>query len=70
MIDYAKTKENCRLYKHAAIARECDVTPPLVSMFLAGKLRYLNGEKAQRIIGLLRQHNLLVEVADEQDVAA
>jgi hypothetical protein len=67
-IDFVKTHENCRLIKVAAIARACEVTPPLVYAVIQGKYRSMEGPKAQRVLDKLRDLHLLVEVPDDGDV--
>lgn len=63
-IDFVKTHQNCRLIKVAAIARECEVTPPLVYAVVQGKYSHMDGPKAVRVLDKLRELHLLAETAD------
>ena len=67
-IDFVKTYENRKYIKLAAVARECDCTPPLVTAVMQGKYKTMEGPKAQRVLSKLRDLHLLVEVPDDGDV--
>jgi|GEM_PF-4020787 len=64
MIDHQKTVENMKVYHAARLAASIGVTAPMVSMIAAGKYKHMNAPKAQRVLSMLRDRGILVEVGE------
>lgn len=64
-IDYAATQENLKLFNKAQLARNLQVTPPLISLIASGKYPYdLESPKAKRVLDAFRKLNVLVEIPE------
>lgn len=66
-IDHPATMERCKLINRNEVARQCQVSPPVVLHVVRGDYPYMQSERAQRIIAKLQEMNLVVFIDESHD---
>lgn len=63
-INHIETMKRCKLINRNEVARQCNVSPPVVLHVARGDYPYMDSDGAQRVLAKLRELNVLVEVPE------